>query len=76
MALTLRTKEAMWIKFLLSQLGVFKQGSIQINVDNQSCVALAKNPEHHARRKHIDIQYHFIREKVEEAAVRLEFCPT
>ena len=39
-------------------------------------MALAKNPEHYARTKHIDIQYHFIREKVEEAAVRMEFCPT
>ena len=47
-----------------------------INVDNQSCIALAKNPEFHARSKHIDIQYHFIREKVEEGMVHLEYCPT
>ena len=76
MALTLATKEAMWIKLFLTELGVFKGGPICINCDNQSCIALAKNPEHHARTKHIDIQYHFIREKVEERTVKLEFCPT
>jgi hypothetical protein len=53
-----------------------KEGSIRINVDNRSCVALAKILEHHARTKHIDIQYHFIREKVKEATVKVEFCRT
>jgi len=76
MALTQATKEAMWIKFFLTELGVFNSDGIPINVDNQSCVALAKNPEFHARTKHIDIQYHFIREKVEDKSVKLEFCPT
>jgi len=33
-------------------------------VDNQSTVKLIKNPEFHKRTKHIDIKYHFIREKV------------
>jgi len=76
MALTQATKEAMWIKFFLTELGVFNSDGIPINVDNQSCVALAKSPEFHARTKHIDIQYHFIREKVEDKSVKLEFCPT
>jgi hypothetical protein len=75
MALTQASKEAIWIRRLLAELGRPEE-TVVINVDNQSCVALAKNPEHHARTKHIDIQYHFIREKVEEATVKLEFCPT
>jgi len=44
MALTQATKEAMWIKFFLTELGVFNSDGIPINVDNQSCVALAKSP--------------------------------
>ncbi|NBX97749.1 hypothetical protein EBQ81_02685, partial [bacterium] len=76
MALTQATKEAIWIRFLLTELGVFNDAAIRIKVDNQSCVALARNPEFHARTKHIDIQYHFIREKVEDNSVHLEFCPT
>jgi hypothetical protein len=76
MALTQACKEAIWIKLLLTELGVFKGGAICINGDSESCIALAKNPEHHERTKHIDIQYHFIREKVEEGIVKLEYCPT
>jgi hypothetical protein len=36
-----------------------------IKGDNQGAIALASNPEYHARMKHIDIQYHFIHEMVE-----------
>src|SRR5271163_2545553 len=47
-----------------------------IYCDNQSAIALAHNPEHHARTKHIDIQYHFVRNCVEDGTTRLEYCPT
>jgi len=64
MALTHTTKEAIWLRTLLAELG-FNQNTTTIYEDNQSCMALAKNPVHHARTKHIDIQHHFVREKVE-----------
>ena len=35
-----------------------------------------KNPKHHSRTKHIDVQHHFIREKVEEEVIELRYCPT
>ena len=44
--------------------------------DNQGAIALAKNPEYHARTKYIDTQYHFIRECVEKGKVKLEYCET
>ena len=44
--------------------------------DNQSCIALAKNPIHHARTKYIDIQHHFIHDKVETKEIELAYCPT
>jgi hypothetical protein len=44
--------------------------------DNQSCIALTKNPVHHTRSKHIDIQYHWIREKVENGDITLTYVPT
>src|SRR5579871_4476268 len=48
------TKEAIWIQQLLKEL---KQifSIIPIRIDNQSCIALVKNPEYYARSKHIDI---------------------
>ena len=44
--------------------------------DSNSAIELAKNPLYHHRTKHIDIQYHFIREKVKEKVINLIFIPT
>ena len=47
------------------RVGRNEDKSVLIQINNQSYIALAKNPEHHARTKHIDIQHHFIRKKVD-----------
>ena len=44
--------------------------------DNQSVIALTKNPIHHTRMKHIDIQYHFIQDKVESNEIELQYIST
>ena len=41
--------------------------------DNQSCINLFANPVFHDKRKHIDIQYHFIHDYVQKGVVRLEY---
>jgi hypothetical protein len=66
MGLTKAVQEAIWVKQFLVELGELNEDeSIAIWKDNQGSIALAKNPEHHRRTKHIDIHHHFIREKVE-----------
>lgn len=47
-----------------------------IHCDNQGAIALAKNPQAHARSKHIDIQWHYQREKIEDGSVELRYIPT
>ena len=47
-----------------------------IYCDNQGAQALAKNPTNHSRMKHMDIQHHFVREKVAEGQIQLEHVPT
>uniref|UniRef100_A0AAV1UAW5 Uncharacterized protein n=1 Tax=Peronospora matthiolae TaxID=2874970 RepID=A0AAV1UAW5_9STRA len=65
MALSEATKEAVWLKVLLRELGEMASDEvIKIYEDNQGSIALAKNPEFHKRTNHIDIRYHFVREKV------------
>lgn len=56
-------KEALWIKQLLKDIEYPCADPIVINLDNQSAIKLIKNPEFHKRSKHIDIRYHFVREK-------------
>jgi hypothetical protein len=41
--------------------------------NNQNAIALIKNPQFHARIKHIDIQTHFIKEKVIEEFIDLAY---
>ena len=45
------------------------------NINLTNIVLLAKNPTNHDRSKHIDVQHHFIREKIENKVVELKYCP-
>src|SRR5271169_2832613 len=76
MAILHALKELIWIHRLLKELGYDVSDQNVIYTDSQSAIALAQNPEHHARTKHIDIQYHFIRNCVGDGTTRLEYCPT
>ena len=48
---------------------MFKYGvgavAIRIDCDSQSAIFLAKKPAYHSKTKHIDVQYHFVRDMVE-----------
>uniref|UniRef100_A0AAV1UU28 Polyprotein n=1 Tax=Peronospora matthiolae TaxID=2874970 RepID=A0AAV1UU28_9STRA len=72
MALTEAAQEAIWLKALLCELDEMRSDeAVKIYEDNQGSIALAKNPEFHKRTKHIDIRYHFVREKVAEGTLVL-----
>ena len=44
--------------------------------DNQAAICVAPNPQYHNKKKHIDIKYHFVREKVADNTIQLKYCPT
>jgi len=56
--------EVIWLQKLLSDLGQLVDAPIVIYCDNISSILLANNPIYHARTKHIEVYYHFIRKKV------------
>ena len=70
------TCEAVWLRRLLGELGFPQQKKTLVLSDNQRCIAIAKNPVFHARTKHIEIQYHFVREKVLDGTISLDYCST
>ena len=76
MAMSQCTKEAIWLRQLLADVGLVQQGSTQVLCDNQGAIALAKNPTHHSRTKHIDVQHHFIRKRVEAEVIEFKYVPT
>ena len=48
---------------------------VVIKIDNQSAIALTRNPVFHGRSKHIHTRYHFIRECVEKGLIEVEHVP-
>lgn len=75
-ATTLATKEGMWLKRMIAELGIHTSIPVTIYCDNQSCIALAKNPKHHEKTKHVDFKLHFLRDLIEEGCVTLVYAPT
>jgi hypothetical protein len=73
--MALAAQEAIWLILILSELsildGVHCRLPVCILTDNQGAQSLSKNAEYHARTKHIDIRYHFLRQEV--LAGKLEY---
>jgi hypothetical protein len=58
-------------------LGIrFGQRDMKVSCDSQSGIFLAKNSAYHSKTKHIDVQYHFMRDMVESNKVILEKVDT
>ena len=69
------TKEVVWLRQLLTDMGYVQEGPTFIMCNNKECTELAKNPTHHPRTKHINVQHHFIKEKLENQEICLKICP-
>ena len=65
--------ETMWLRILLSELGLYDSAPLQLYCGNQATINLVNNPVHHDRTKHIEIDRHFIREKLEQGALHIGF---
>ena len=59
------SKEAISLRGLLDDLGFGDSEPTRLHVDNQSAIAVAYNPEHHSRMKHVERRHYFVRECVE-----------
>ncbi|GLI65929.1 hypothetical protein VaNZ11_009594, partial [Volvox africanus] len=67
------TKEALWLRLLLSELG-YSLRPTTINCDSQSAIKITKNPVISGKSKHIAVRYHMVREQVARGAVVMEDC--
>jgi len=61
---------------ILKDLGVYLSLPPMLWCDNVSALALASNPIFHARTKHIEVDYHYIREKVLNRDLQINFIST
>ena len=65
------TAELSWLTRLLSELQVSSFQPIPVKCDNLAAIYIAKNPVFHERTKHIELDCHFVREKLHEGLISL-----
>ncbi|MCO5598232.1 hypothetical protein L7F22_052324 [Adiantum nelumboides] len=68
--------EVAWLEMLLRDLEIQVQDSIVIYCDNISSIQLSQNLVFHARTKHIEVHYHFIRESVLDGNIDVDYVST
>jgi histone deacetylase 1/2 len=67
------TAEVMWLQTLLDELGVAQSKTAVLWCDNIGATYLSANPVFHARTKHIEVDYHFVRERVARKLLDIRF---
>ena len=70
------SREAVWLRKLLSDLFRTELEPTVIHCDNQSCIKLTENPVFHDRSKHIEMRYHYIRDMIQRKVLILQYVPT
>jgi hypothetical protein len=75
-ALANATAEIMWIQTLLMELGIHVPRAAKLWCDNLGAKYLSANPVFHARTKHIEVDFHFVRERVARKLLDIEYIST
>nr|GEY04829.1 hypothetical protein [Tanacetum cinerariifolium] len=75
-ALAETVAELTWLQALLNELGIRSSSTPILWCDNLGTTYLSANPIFHARTKHVEIDYHFVREKVAQGDLRVQHIST
>ena len=71
--LTVLTSKVQWLHYILHDLGVDHSQSIPMHYDNQAALHIASNPIFHERTKHIELDFDFVREKIQVGLITPSF---
>lgn len=66
--------QALWCRTLLAELGFSQDAPTTLHMDNQSAIAFSKNTGSHGRAKHVDIRYHFVRDRISSNEISVVHC--
>ncbi|MCO5564867.1 hypothetical protein L7F22_018535 [Adiantum nelumboides] len=70
------TVECVWLRLLMADLGVGQDIANTIYTDSQSALVVARNLVFHARTKHMEVYYHYVRERLSAGDISLAYVPT
>lgn len=68
--------ELLWIKIILDDLKIKWEGPMKLLCDNKSAINIAHNPVQHDRTKHVEVDIHFIKEKIDSGLICTPYVPT
>lgn len=68
------TAKSIWLRFILNDFREMQIDSIPLFCDNMFAISMVKNPMFHHRRRHINRNYHFIREALQKCMIDVRFC--
>jgi ATP sulfurylase len=68
--------EILWLKILLKELGFDSKDLMRLYCDNKAAISIAHNPVQHDRTKHVEIDRHFIKEKLREGIIYTPYVKT
>jgi hypothetical protein len=75
-AMYMAARQGIWIRQVFDAVGIPYDIPIEIMCDNQPAIAVAKGEGSHEAQKHIDIKFHYTREKVEEQKISFLYIPS
>ncbi|WMV23432.1 hypothetical protein MTR67_016817, partial [Solanum verrucosum] len=75
-AMAQSTCEILWIHYLLVEIGLNPLSLAKLWCDNQDALHIASNPVYHERTKHIEVDCHFVHEKIQENMISTGYVNT
>uniref|UniRef100_A0A8R7PAF0 Reverse transcriptase Ty1/copia-type domain-containing protein n=1 Tax=Triticum urartu TaxID=4572 RepID=A0A8R7PAF0_TRIUA len=69
-----RVCEVLWVRILLMELGLFQTKPLMLYCDNKAALSIAQNPVQHDRTKHVEIDRHFIKEKLDQGIICMTYA--
>ncbi|CAL2257550.1 unnamed protein product [Prunus armeniaca] len=68
--------EILWLRWLLAEIGFRPNAATKLHCENQSAFEIANNLVQHDRTKHVEVDRHFIKEKLEHKLIYIPFVPS
>jgi len=68
--------ELVWLLGMLKEVGADIKLPVQVYSDSKAAIQIAANPVYHERTKHIEIDCHFIRERLQQGLIKIDYLPT